>query len=451
MDSDSSSEWDFNKYTQMSGFLKDSPTVYISPVSPVKSPIFDKSLITHDNNLSKREEEFLIELKEFYEGVAHYEELMGQMEKNKQRLAGKSLNLLQLASNLSAYQQILEERANEAQQILSEPLDDLSHEQQLIDQLEKEVKEYKQKLPKTSSGDKEADISSKLEQAQRIAAENTVKENELKKKQVLLDARQKELEAELESLDKLEQEEDEKMGESKETAQRLLEETPAIDIEAVEKQRAKRDELVKRREDLKQKKAQMEQDTAKSESAKKQQEEDLTALQKELQELTESKKKVEDAHITLDGIASQKAQLDIDNGELDDEIARLKRKLEVQNNELARMQTKQNDINRRKNEIDEKARALEEKKKDIEKRREILAKNEEECDTIKAQLAELKKSNIQKDLEVSKLEKQVKDMLEKVIKAQDEIDAKAAEHQELGNSERLNELQRLLSGSPETQ
>ena len=87
------------------------------------------------------------------------------------------------------------------------------------------------------------------------------------------------------------------------------------------------------------------------------------------------------------------------------------------------------------------------KKKGIEKRREILAKNEEECDAIKAQLAELAKTNVQKELEVSKLEKQVKDLLEKVAKAQDEIDAKAAEYEELGNSERLNELQRLLAGS----
>ena len=171
-----------------------------------------------------------------------------------------------------------------------------------------------------------------------------------------------------------------------------------------------------------------------------------TAAENRLDSLHEQieEARVDDKVFLVKELEEEKKQLDIDASSLDDEIAKIKRKLEVQGNELRRLENLQKDLDERKQKTEGDIKELEDKKKDLERRREQLKKDEAECEEERQKLEKLKEQVAAKDDEVSKLEKEVKEMLAKVTKAQEEIDAKGLENQDGASSERFNELQKLL-------
>ena len=438
---------DLSTYRQQTGFGRGSPTFYVSSVSPKKPPVFDARLLDQDNDLSIREEDFLIELRDFYEGCDRYEELRAQVERNCHRLAGCPRNLEQLAANIAEYRDALERRAKNAQKSAAEPIEDLTADKQRVEQLENEVRELRRRLPRVPSREdmmRSGSIKDKLREANSVESANAAKEKELARRKGALEERQKKLEDELAEFERAEQEEDENMRKAKANAKEILDNTPDVDVEKIEKARRRKEKLLKKKEDLAKKKEILAKKAQDSEQSAKKQEEDLADLQKQLEELKKLKERVEEANARLKELEEEKKQLDIDASSLDDEIAKIKRKLEVQGNELRRLENLQKDLDERKQKTEGDIKELEDKKKDLERRREQLKKDEAECEEERQKLEKLKEQVAAKDDEVSKLEKEVKEMLAKVTKAQEEIDAKGLENQDGASSERFNELQKLL-------
>ena len=401
--------WKTSTYRRKTGFSKGGgPEVYVSPVSAKKPIVFDKRLLEIDNELGEKEEDFLKELREFYSGVARYDEEKKEMMESKRRLAEKSLSLLELAAKLSAEQAMLEQRAEQAQQIMAEPLDDLTHEKQLVEQLEREVEEFKKKLPKTDEKKFEI-IDRKMQEAQELAAENVLKEKELQKKRILLEAKQKQMEVEIQELEIMEKDESLRIDDTEASLADTTDERRDDLNRSVEKMKQRMDEVTKRKDDLEEKKRQLEKDKDDFKENGKKQEEEIAELQKKFDDLAQMKREIDEAHIRLDELRSERTQLEIDITEGDDEIARLKRSLEAQSIEKKKIELKNREVTKRRQALEEKLKALEERKKAIQERRDQLAKDVIECRNFSASIASRKYDVEAKEKQLAELESQTPD------------------------------------------
>lgn len=402
--------WKTSTYRRKTGFSKGGGTeVYVSPVSPKKPLVFDHKLLDIDNDLGEREEDFLRELRDFYNGVTRYDEVRMEMERSKQRLAKKSLDLLQLASELSAYQQMLEQRADQAQNVMSEPLDDLTHERQLVEQLEGEVEDFKKHLPKSDEENKLEIIDRKMQEAQTLAAENILKEKELRKKKVLLEAKQKQMEVEIQELEIMEKDGTMRIDETDPSSTEAVDERRDDLNRSVEKMKQRKDDVMKRKEDLEEKKRQLEKDKQDFQENSKKQEEEIGALQNEFDRLAATKREIDEGHIRLDELQSERTQLEIDITEDDDEIARLKRRLESQAIEMKKIELKNREVAKRRQALQEKLSALEERKKVLQERRDQLAKEVIECRGVKASLEAMRNDVEIREKALADFEEQLKE------------------------------------------
>ena len=120
------------------------------------------------------------------------------------------------------------------------------------------------------------------------------------------------------------------------------------------------------------------------------------------------KREIDEAHIRLDELRSERTQLEIDITEGDDEIARLKRSIEAQSIEKKKIELKTREVTKRRQALEEKLKALEERKKAIQERRDQLAKDVMECRNVKANLESMKNDVEGREKELAELESQMK-------------------------------------------
>ena len=159
---------------------KVSTSFQTTPRSPYPSP--NKKVRRADEIVCEKEENFLEDLREFHAEVSKYEELKEQLTASSRKLAKDSISLLSLASNLSAYQQKLEQRANFAHQILSDPIDQLDTEERLVKHLEDDLALFRQKVPNPPTPEEIQEIDEKLRQAEQIQNTNAIRSQQLEKK-----------------------------------------------------------------------------------------------------------------------------------------------------------------------------------------------------------------------------------------------------------------------------
>ena len=387
----------------------------ISGSSLFSSPIKDTKLTKNEQIMCQKEDEFLTELHKFHEEVAQYEEKKDQLSMNSRKLAKDSISLLSLASNLSVYQQKLEQRAKIAQEILSDPIDDFSAEVKLIEQLEKDVELYRSKLPKPPTEEEIQEIEDKLREAEEIQTQNSIKSQQLEKKKIFLEIQDKQIDTELNEIKQIQEEDltNSKKSEFEELDSSLPDENEASK-ENIRQLKQKKEELEQRKTNLNQKKKDLDEFEKQIEIEKKQHQEELDELQKKLDQLKETKSVIDKNEIDLNEIAGIKAQLEIDRDDMTQELNRMKRLFEIQKEELGRVERKRNEINRRKNEIEEKKKEIEDKKSNIEQKKESLKQSEEKYNLLVDELDESKRKLAEKQTELEKQQKILKTYQEKI-------------------------------------
>ena len=394
---------------------KQSSFLSTSGSSLYQSPVKDSKLTKSEQIMCQKEDDFLNELHEFHQEVSEYEKKKDLLSTNSTKLAKDSISLLSLASNLSVYQQKLEQRAVIAQEILSDPIDDLSSEAKLIEQLEKDVQLYKDKLPEPPTEKEMQEIEEKYREAENLQNQNSIRSQQLEKKKKLLDIEARKIEVEMNEYKQMQEEDltNAKKSEDDELETNLPDENEASK-ENIRQLKQRKEELEQRKVSLDQKKKDLDGLEKQILIEKDQHQKELDELQKKLNDLKETKSVVDKNEIDLNEIAGIQAQLEIDRDDMSQELNRMKRILEIQKEELARVEKKKEDINKRKNDIEGKKKEIEDRKLSINQKRESLKESEDKYNNLVDELDESKRILAEKQVELEKQQEILKSYQEKI-------------------------------------
>lgn len=393
---------------------KQSSFLSTSGTSLYQSPVKDTKLLKNETIMCQKEDEFLDELHKFHQEVSEYEKKKDLLSSNSSKLARDSISLLSLASNLSVYQQKLEQRANIAQEILSDPIDDLSSEAKLIEQLEKDVQLYKEKLPKPPTEEEIQDIEEKLREAEAMQNQNSIRSQQLEKKKSILDIEARKIEIEMNEYKQIQEEDITNAKKSEEDENESTPNENEASKENIRQLKQKKEELEQRKITLDQKKKDLDEFEKQILIEKDQHQKELDELQKQLNELKDTKSIVDKNEIDLNEIEGIQAQLKIDRDDKSQELNRMKRILENQKEELAKVERKKEDISRRKNGIEGKKKEIEDRKLSINQKRESLKESEDKYNVLVEELDESKRLLAEKQVELEKQQAILKSYQEKI-------------------------------------
>ena len=424
------------------------PTIqtFSSPDPTVKSHVYNRDLLDHETDLSLREEEFLIELKEFYEGVLRSNEYKEEYEEMLRSMNQGAFSLIETAAQLSAYQDILEQRAQIAQNTLTEPLDDYKGEEKLVMQLEAEVLRLQSTLPGDVSPDAEETIAKMIKEIEELDKENELSREAVRNRQVENEKKLLEIEDANIELDRLERDEDmlyKKYLRDKET----LEKTPKINIREIKELNRMKEELENRRRAAIQKDIEFKNYVKEEEAKNAQLTNEIQALQKEYRELSELKRKREQTLLDIQQINEAKQ-----NGlnylkESENEIEKLKAQIESQKDELAKLNEKRANLDRKRGDLEKNRQKLLKREEELRKRRELIDGSSDEFKAIRDETDAMKRRVEEIYKEVEKLRAQFRQTSKKVSKAQKELEEKSGGPVESPYLPQIDELQKLLSES----
>ncbi|OHT03513.1 hypothetical protein TRFO_29122 [Tritrichomonas foetus] len=322
---------------------------------------------------------------------------------------------MSLASNLSVYQQKLEQRANIARQILSDPIDDLDCEIRVVEQLEKDLAVFKEKVPQPPSPEEIAEVEDKLHQAEQLQKTNSLRSQVLEKRRVFLEGEEKQINAEMKQYQALQEEENQKsVVDNDNNLTNAVSEENDASKEYIRQLQLKKEEHLRKRQALDKKTNDLNDLEIQIQDEKEQHQKDLDELQKKLDDLQEMKSLVDKEEIDLNEISGIRAQLEIDHADTEQELARMKRLLEAQKEELAKVERKKNELDKRKAENENKKKQIEEKTVTNSQRREVLSKAEEEYNVLVDELDEAKRALAEKQAKLAKEQAVVNDYQAKI-------------------------------------
>ena len=422
------------------------PQTYVSPDPTVKSPVFDQNLIDHETDLNLREEEFLIELKLFYEGIDKYNQLKAEYEEMLRNKETGRFSLIEFASRLSMYQDMLEQRFDSAQKVLSEPVDDLEAEERLVQQLEQEVIDLKNGLPQEVPPEAQLTIDQMMKELEQINADNQLNQSTLRRRKAIIDSKRNKLIKEQIDVESMENEE-KRFNEQLKRDQDKLSKTPKIDEEQAIRDEKLRAELEQRKKENQQKQIDFENKCRSTEESLYKLQTEVRNLQAEQSELSKLKDETDRMMNELKSLIEGKENFETNVANADDEISKLKRKLETQLGDLEKMNEKMAKLQKRDSEAQYLKSQLLLRDEELKKRRAGIESSDEQFAQSRAEIEAMKKYLSELDEEVKKQEKLSKDMMANVLKVQEELDLKSNEIQQSQSASHIEELQNLLNAS----
>ncbi|KAK8889991.1 hypothetical protein M9Y10_034749 [Tritrichomonas musculus] len=423
-----------------------SPKTFSSPDPTVKSQVFDSDLVDHETDLNLREEEFLIELKLFYEGIDKYNKLKEEYEEMLRNKQTGRFSLIEFASRLSMYQDMLEQRFDAAQQILTEPLDDIAAQEKLLKKLEQEIDQLNNNLPQELSPDSQNAIDKMMLEIEQINADNDSSRESLRKRQISIESERRKLTNEQIQLENDENEEKRKSVQLKRD-QEKLERTPKIDEERAIRDEKFRAELEQRKRETQQKQIEFENKCKASEDSLGKLQTEVQGLLKEQFELSELKHQTDQILQEIKLLLGGQANFTTNLADAEDEIERLKRKIEQQAGDIKKISDKKNQLMKRIAEAEKRKAELLAREEELKKRRSILESTDEQFAKTREENESLKKYIEELNEEVKKYEKLAKDMMAKAMSVQEELDSKSSIVLQTPNANHIEEIQNLLSAS----
>ena len=403
-------------------------------------------MVDHETDLNLREEEFLIELKLFYEGIDKYNQLKAEYEEMLRNKESGRFSLIEFASRLSMYQDMLEKRFDAAQQILSDPLDDLDAEERLVQQLEDEVIRLKNSLPQEVSPDAQNTIDEMMREVDQINAENEINREALRRRKAMIDSKREKLIKEQIDVESMENEE-KRLNEQLKRDQEKLSKIPKIDEEQAIRDEKFRAELEQRKKETQQKQADFEIKCQNAENSLSKLQTEVRNLQAEHSELSKLKQSTDEIMAELNSLIEGKENFGANLANADDEISNLKRKLESQLGDLEKIEEKSAKLKKRGADAEFLRSQLLIRDEDLKRRRALCDSSDEQFAHAREEIERMKKQLLELSEEVKTNEKLSKDMLDKVYKIQEDLDIKSSEIQQSLSANHLEELQNLLNTS----
>lgn len=419
---------------------------YVSPDPTVKSPVFDQDLLDHETDLNLREEEFLIELKEFYEGIDKYNQLKAEYEEMLRNKETGRFSLIEFASRLSMYQDMLEQRFDAANQVLTEPMDDLDAEERLVQQLEQEVVQLKSSLPQEVSPEAQLVIDQMNKEAEQINADNQLNQATLLRRKTIIDSKRNKLISEQVQVDKFENEE-KRLNEQLKRDQEKLSRTPRIDEDQAIRDEKLRAELEQRKQENQQKQIEFENKCKSTEESLYKLQNEVKNLQTEHSELTKLKDQTDQFVNEINLLKEGKENFDSNVINADDEINGLKRKLETQLGDLDKLKEKMLKLQKRSKDAEFLRSQLLIREEELRKRRQGIENSDEQFAQSRAEIELMKKRIAELEEEVKKQEKLSKDMMSKVLSVQEELDIESDEISQSQSAAHIDEIKNLLNAS----
>lgn len=421
---------------------------FTSPDPTVKSPIYDEELVNHEDYLNRREEDFLIDLKLFYEGIDRFNRTKMEYEQLYRNKKQGTSYLVDFASKLSLYQDMLEQRYEAAQQVLAEPCTDYEKEVQIVEELENEIEEMNNFLADPNGQEKQFSMQQMLRELDMINSENERNNRRIFEKQNSTEKEGKRIDDELSQLEKMENEE-KRQAELLQQEMKELESLPQIDVEHAIQNEKRKLELEKRKQQNEQNQLEFEQKRRNFDNEVIQLNNEILKLDKEKNECEELDKKTDDIIHEIETLKEKSGNPNEIFAKMDDEIAGLNRTIDNQKAERTKIESQKENIKRKWRETEELEVKLKERQAQLKKRRDELSNSNELFIQQRAELDGLKKQIDELNEEVKKNEKLVKDKLDECSNVQEQLDSLSREHSETSIKSHLDELHQMLSSEAE--
>ncbi|OHT03283.1 hypothetical protein TRFO_29375 [Tritrichomonas foetus] len=341
---------------------------------------------------------------------------------------------------------MLEQRKEAAAQILSEPLDEYKAEERLVLQLEEEVERLRRKLPNAVSPDAEKTIENMMQELEELENQNEADNESVRQRQSNIEREMSIVNKGLQEIEKMESEE-EILQEQLRKDQEKLARTPKINVAELEDLERLRKELEERKKNVSQKNKEFVETTKDAENSLNELRETVSKLQIEYQELNQQKLQIEKTKSELQMIKDGQSKNFNGVTDFDNEIAELNRKLENQQAELAKMNAKKANLDRRFNDAEKTKKKLLDKEAALKLRRDKIDETKGIYESLRDELETKKKAIIELEIHVKEMEKKTREMMDKVNEKQDEIGQKSIMVTEAPSSSQFSELQKILSES----
>ncbi|EAX88567.1 hypothetical protein TVAG_414840 [Trichomonas vaginalis G3] len=401
-----------------------------SPFGKSFSSVSDSNLIDREARLSADEQLYLQELARFYADVEQFERRKRELQQSSGNIADRTRILEKLATNLYEFEQVLIDREEKAKKRISDQAARKDKENKDIIDKETEIKSLEQQIPQESFHEEQE--SHEIEELQKIRYQNESKSKLLKQKQQNIINKQKELDQELIKLKEIEYQEEGINKGARDLLNTIL--TNLLDEEQYNK-------LLKEKEDLEDKlleaNARIQNADAKQKQFTREQKVrlmELNSLQTELDNVNQSSQSLKELTSRLDQSFQQNTDFESQIQDLDGQIARLKRKLEIQNAEIQRMEAQEKDLEKRRAACESNNKSLDEIENQLKKRKQQVEIQKSCFPTLNKELDDLKKKYEEKEKSCTKLEKTTQDILHQFDQIQKQIYSYASstqsEHQQ---------------------
>lgn len=357
---------------------------YVSPIPDANSSVYDEELQAFEKDLSRREDEYLIDLKNFFEGVEKYRKFKFELDEIEYQLKQPIFSIEGTEQQLLNYRKILDDRAKNAELLSSspEPNDDFSEETQFLHEIENEISQLEQLLNSPMSENALA-ATKMLSYSQEIETTSSKISEELERKKIKINELKVKLNDDKKNVEALEREED-KMNRIYLKDKSILATLPKL--EEVEKLQI-----------------------------------EIQNLNKEFIILNERKKSTNILITKINEVNRINIQLSQSLKETSEFYNQFKHTCDNQKSEILTIEKKKKELIKRSNDDNVRKKMLVAKDQMIKRRREELDTFQYKFKLEREKLNEMKKKISQIDDEVEKYEKKAKLMIDKVNEVQEEF------------------------------
>lgn len=357
---------------------------YVSPIPDANSSVYDEELQAFEKDLSRREDEYLIDLKNFFEGVEKYRKFKFELDEIEYQLKQPIFSIEGTEQQLLNYRKILDDRAKNAELLSSspEPNNDFSEETQFLHEIENEISQLEQLL-NTPTSETALAATKMLSYSQEIETTNSKISEELERKKIKINELKVKLNDDKKNVEALEREED-KMNRIYLKDKSIL--AILAKLEEVEKLQI-----------------------------------EIQNLNKEFIILNERKKSTNILITKINEVNRINIQLSQSLKETSEFYNQFKHTYDNQKSEILTIEKKKKELIKRSNDDNVRKKMLVAKDQMIKRRREELDTFQYKFKLEREKLNEMKKRISQIDDEVEKYEKKAKLMIDKVNEVQEEF------------------------------
>ena len=416
---------------------------YVSPIPDANSSIYDTELEAHEKNLSQREEEYLIDLKNFFDGVEIHRKFKLELDEFEKQLKEPVFSLEKTEEGFLDIKKMLDDRAKKAELINSIPISDFSDELQKILELENEVIQL-EKSAESPLSDKVISVAKMLSDTQEIEYHNVKFSEELKQRKLQIEELKNKLNNDYKNIEVIEKDE-ERMNSFFLKDKAILDSLPELTLEEILFQERLKADLQSRKEKTVLQYKNLKINTNKANDEVNKLKIEIQNLEKEFMLLNENESSIKILLAQIHKVNQINSRLYQSLEETDESLKRFMHTYENQNNDIFLIKQKKDDIIKKLNDDIKKKKILDEKEQMLKQRKEELSKIEYNFKLDRDELNKMKKRISEIEIDVEKHEKSAKSMIDKVNEAQEQLQELNIEFFDSSSTSSMKDLKDLIN------